>query len=74
MPDADSLPDVLRAIAESLRLVSDRCSDITSPDDFLASDDGLPQLDGICMRLLAIGEALKRIDKVTEATLFRQYP
>jgi uncharacterized protein with HEPN domain len=34
----------------------------------------MEKLDGICMQLIAIGEGLKNLDKITENTLLRQYP
>lgn len=35
---------------------------------------GLEKLDSICMQLINIGEALKRIDKITQQKLLNQYP
>jgi hypothetical protein len=37
---------------------------IRSPDDFLNSNDGLDRMDGIAMMLIAIGENIKKIDKI----------
>ena len=34
----------------------------------------MEKLDAICMLLIAIGESLKKIDKITERNLLRQYP
>ncbi len=45
-----------------------------SPDDFLVSEDGVDKLDGICMMLIAIGENLKNLDKVTNAKLLARHP
>jgi len=36
-----------------------------SSDDFLVSEPGLEKLDAICMQLIAIGESLKNLDKIT---------
>jgi len=36
--------------------------------------EGLEKLDGICMQLIAIGESLKNIDKITNKTLLEKYP
>jgi uncharacterized protein with HEPN domain len=34
----------------------------------------MEKLDSICMLFIAIGEALKNIDKITRGTLLSQYP
>jgi len=34
----------------------------------------MEKLDAICMQLIAIGEALKSIDKITDGKLLSQYP
>ncbi len=38
------------------------------------NDDGIDRLDAICMMLIAIGESLKYLDKITESKLFEEYP
>jgi len=37
------------------------------------SDHGLEKLDSICMQLIALGEALKQVDKLTDSTLLSKY-
>jgi uncharacterized protein with HEPN domain len=34
----------------------------------------MEKLDAICMQLIAIGESLKNIDKITDKTLLDKYP
>ncbi len=34
----------------------------------------MEKLDAICMQLLALGESVKNLDKVTDGTLLQQYP
>ncbi len=34
----------------------------------------MEKLDSICMQLMAIGESLKNIDKITNKTLLTRYP
>lgn len=48
--------------------------DISKPDDFLVSEKGVDKLDAICMMLIAIGENLKNLDKITGGTILPQYP
>ena len=64
----------LDEIEKSLVMIQKRFSCIKTSDDFLASDDNIEKLDSIAMRLLAIGEGLKNIDKLTDGKLLSQYP
>lgn len=57
----------------ALDQISKRFQPIRSSDDFLADDDGLEKLDSICMQLINIGEALKQLDKHTNAQLLNNY-
>lgn len=43
-------------------------------EDFTDSDGGMEKLDSICMQLIAIGEGLKNLDKVTNNSLLPKYP
>jgi len=61
--DKSTNPELLDFILESISLIKRRFKDINISDDFLYSDEGLDKLDGISMRLQAIGEALKNIHK-----------
>ncbi len=47
---------------------------IENSDDFLEDDKGLERLDSISMRLVAIGEGFKNIDKLTDKKLLPNYP
>jgi hypothetical protein len=38
---------------------------------FTDTDDGKDRLDAICMILIAVGEAFKRIDRTTDGKLLR---
>ncbi|MBW2079296.1 MAG: DUF86 domain-containing protein, partial [Deltaproteobacteria bacterium] len=51
-----------------------RFEGIRSSDDFTKDDLGLEKLDSICMQLINIGEALKQVDKLTDAKLLVNYP
>lgn len=68
------IQDILSQILEASERIDRRFSPIQSPDDFLANDDGIDRLDAICMMLIAIGESLKYLDKITEGKLFKDYP
>jgi len=63
----------LEDIVFSIELIISRFEKIESSDDFLEGD-GLEKLDSISMRLVAIGEGFKNIDKLTDKKLLPQYP
>lgn len=64
----------LEDIKFSLELIKERCDGICSSDDFLHEKDGLLKLDSISMRLIAIGEGFKNIDKLSDSKLLSNYP
>ncbi len=65
--------EVLYLIEESLELITKRTSHISSVNDFLLDDEGMVLLDSVCMKLTAIGESIKKIDKISEKQLLTQY-
>ena len=64
----------LRDIQYSIELIQKRFKNIKSSDEFLSNEEGLEKLDSISMRLIAIGEGFKNIDKLTENKLLPNYP
>ena len=64
----------LEDIKYSIELIISRFENINSADDFLANENGLLLLDSISMRLVAIGEGFKNIDKLTDKKLLLEYP
>jgi len=63
----------LEDIQFSLELIIKRFMSIKSSDDFLIDENGLEKLDSISMRLVAIGEGFKNIDKLTDGQLLSDY-
>jgi len=51
-----------------------RFSPVKSLPDLTASPSGMEKLDAICMQLIAIGEGIKNLDKITNNSLLYQYP
>ncbi len=47
---------------------------IHSASDFTNSEAGMEKLDAICMQLIAIGESIKNLDKITGKELLPEYP
>lgn len=74
MSDPELIAEILAQILEAAGRIERRFLSIQSPDDFLASEDGIDKLDGICMMLIAIGENLKNLDKVTGGQLLSEHP
>ena len=75
MSDKDKmLLSTLEDIVYSLQLIEKRFASIKSSDDFLEDENKLEKLDRISMRLVAVGEGFKNIDKLTDKTLLTEYP
>jgi uncharacterized protein with HEPN domain len=68
------LHSALEDIITSLKLIQQRFQSIQTSDDFLKDERGLEKLDSISMRLIAIGEGFKNVDKLTDFQLLEQYP
>ena len=66
--------ELLMQIDDALTSINTRFQTINSVNDFLIDEPGLEKLDGICMKLIAVGENLKKIDKHTDFTLLKKYP
>lgn len=65
---------ILLQIADALEKISLRFSPIRSASDFSDSASGVATMDAICMRFLAVGEAVKNLDKLSAGTLLSRYP
>jgi uncharacterized protein with HEPN domain len=74
MYDKELVLEILRQIQNSINIILKRFSKIKEPDDFVESEEGLEKLDSICMQLIAIGESLKQIDKITDGKFLVNYP
>jgi uncharacterized protein with HEPN domain len=74
MYDVELVREILRQILGATQTITRRFAPITTPEDFVTSEAGLEKLDAICMQLIAIGEGVKHLDKVTEGTLLPRYP
>ena len=72
--DIELVLEILSQIKDSLDIILYRFEPIKRVEDFTGSPWGMEKLDSICMQLIAIGEGVKKIDKITEGTLFSKYP
>lgn len=66
--------DILYDIQSAIERLQKRTERIHDVDDFLGSSEGMILLDATCMLLIAIGESLKNLDKVTEGKLLPTCP
>lgn len=66
--------DSLLNIESALETIVERAAFANTADDFLISPDGMLRLDAICMNLIALGEAVKGLDKITKGELLARYP
>ena len=53
--------------------IAEWMKNIDTADDFLLTSHGTLVLNGVCMKILAIGEELKSIDKRTNKQLLQKY-
>ncbi len=74
MFDKDLVAEILSQILLAAKRIERRCTGIDKPDDFLVSEEGIDKLDAICMMLIAIGESLKNLDRVTGGKFLERYP
>jgi uncharacterized protein with HEPN domain len=74
MYDNELVLMTLIQIKKSLEKIKIRTAFITSADFFTKTAEGEEKLDSICMLFIAIGENLKKIDKLTGGTLLSKYP
>ena len=74
MYDKSLVLDILGQIIEAVKIAKERCDFAKREDDFIDTKEGQEKLDGICMKLIAVGESLKKIDAITDKELLVQYP
>ena len=75
MSDTDeAIYEMLKDVDYSIDLILERFEHINVADDFLSCNDNITMLDSISMRILAIGEAFKNIDKQSDKKLLVKYP
>lgn len=74
MYDKELVLDILTQTIEAVLIVQERCDAAHCQNDFMDTKEGQEKLDSICMKLIAIGESLKNIDKITDKKLLNSYP
>lgn len=71
--DKELIKEILHQINNALDVILYRFEPVKKVSDFTNSPKGMEKLDSICMQLIAIGESVKKIDKITEGKLFSKY-
>ena len=66
--------ELVDMLLDAIYVIESRTSHIKSGDDFLLNPDDMFILDGVCMKLIFIGESVKTIDKLFEGKLSILYP
>ena len=74
MYDKELVLEVLGQIRTASQTILDRFESVKTVSEFTDSPAGRQKLDSICMLLIAIGESLKKLDKITNASLLQKYP
>jgi len=74
MYDYELVAEILTQIETAVTTLIERFSSISSASDFTDSTEGIEKLDAICMLLIATGESLKKVDKMTDEKLLATYP
>ena len=66
--------ETLKNIETAITRLQERTVQIHTVDDFLSSPFGMEKLDAACMVIIALGEAVKTLDKLTDKKLLPTYP
>jgi len=74
MRDKELLYYALQQIATTIERIIDNSKNINDSQYYLLSPAGMERLESTCMLLLAIGESIKGIDKMTKKQLLCMYP
>ena len=73
MFDRELVLNTLQQVDALIDTINQRTVKVNDVDDFLASPSGMVLLDAVCMNLIALGEAVKNLDKVSNGELLPRY-
>lgn len=66
--------ETIKNIEIAIERIQERTVQVHHVDDFLLSPWGMEKLDAAAMVIIAIGEAVKTLDKLTDKKLLPTYP
>ncbi len=72
--DSELLFEIRKQLFSSIEVILKRSRTVKSSDDFLLNERSLERLDSICMQLIALGENIKNLDKITHRKLLKKFP
>ena len=73
MYDKELAYELICLIIDNIETIRKRTARINSSNDFTSSESGMILLDSICMKLAAIGETIKNLDKATNKNFLNRY-
>ena len=73
MYDKELVVQILNQICNASLTVMSRFELVSDVSDFTDSPSGMEKMDSLCMQLIVIGEAIKKLDKITEGLLLSRY-
>ena len=68
------IESLLKKIFQTEERILANSETITSPSFYLLTPSGMERLESTCMLLIAIGEGVKGVDKLTDKKLLSLYP
>lgn len=68
------IESLLKKISQTVERILANSETITSPSFYLLTPSGMERLESTCMLLIAIGEGVKGVDKLTDKKLLSLYP
>lgn len=74
MYDKSLVIEILFQIENAIEITLQRFQVVDNVNYLTDTPQGMEKLDSICMQLIAIGESLKNIDKITNKELLEKYP
>ena len=74
MHDEELLYYSLKRIASTIERIINNSKSIDDSQYYVCTPGGMERLESTCMLLLAIGESIKGIDKMTQKQLLPNYP
>lgn len=74
MWDKELAFELIELVIENIEVIQKRTKQIRNANDFSSSEYGMILLDSTCMKLAAVGESIKNLDKISEGKLLTKYP
>ena len=68
------IESLLKKIFQTVERILANSETITSPSFYLLTPSGMERLESTCILLIAIGEGVKGVDKLTDKKLLSFYP